>query len=201
LSFKALMVDVDGVVVRPGFPQHRWDRDLQADLGIDPAALQAAFFATRLKPVSLGQARIEDELAAALGEIAPHVGVETLLTYWFDHDAQLDAVLLADLEILRASGVELHLATVQEHRRAAHLWETLDLKRRFDGLHHSAAVGLAKPDPDYFRALETRTGFAAADIAFIDDSPRNVEAAIAVGWRAAVWTGEQRLADVLREIG
>jgi putative hydrolase of the HAD superfamily len=195
------MVDVDGVVVSPGFPKHRWDKDLQADLGIDPAALQAAFFATRLKPVSLGLARIEDELGAALAEIAPDVGVEVLLDYWFAHDAQLDAVLLADLAELRAGGVQLHLATVQEHRRAAHLWETLGLRDRFDGMHHSAAVGLQKPDLAYFRAVETRTGFSAADIAFIDDSPRNVDAARAAGWRAAVWTGEQRLGDVLREFG
>ena len=44
---------------------------------------------------------------------------------------------------VRRTGVELHLVTVQEHRRAAYLWHDLGLRERFDGLHHSAAVGLA----------------------------------------------------------
>ena len=85
--------------------------------------------------------------------------------------------------LVRASGLQLHLATVQEHRRADYLWTTLGLRDRFDGLHHSAAVGFAKPDPAYFAAVEARTGFAADELLLIDDSPHNIEAAKLAGWR------------------
>ncbi|HWA60696.1 MAG TPA: HAD-IA family hydrolase [Caulobacteraceae bacterium] len=194
--FKALMVDVDGVVVRRP-DGRRWDADMLADLGVDPGALQAAFFQPHFKTIVLGQAPIEPRLEGVLAAIAPHVATEAMLAYWFEKDAHLDHVLLDDLAALRASGVALHLATVQEHRRAAWLWETLGLKDRFDGLHHSAAVGHAKPDLAYYRAVEARTGFAPADLVLIDDSARNVEAARAAGWGAAFWSGEERLETVL----
>jgi putative hydrolase of the HAD superfamily len=197
MPVRALMVDVDGVVVNPGFPKRRWDADLEADLGVSREGLQAAFFKPHFQEISLGRKPIEPHLAEVLSRIAPHVTAEQLMAYWFDKDSALDGVLLDDLAQWRAKGVELHLCTVQEHRRADYLWTTLGLKARFDGLHHSAALGLAKPDPAYFREVEARTGFSAADIAFIDDSPANVAAAAALGWTARLWTGEQRLADVL----
>jgi len=196
VSFKALMVDVDGVVVRRP-DGRRWDADLMADLGVDPARLQAEFFQPHFRAIVLGRAPIEPRLAEVLARIAPQVSAEALMAYWFEKDSHLDEALLGDLAGLRSGGVALHLVTVQEHRRAAYLWEILGLKDRFDGLHHSAAVGHAKPDAAYFRAVESRTGLAGRDIAFIDDSPANVEAGRALGWQAFLWTGERRLAEVL----
>jgi putative hydrolase of the HAD superfamily len=193
---KALMVDVDGVIVRRP-DGRRWDATLEADLGIRPEDLQTQFFEPHFRDIVLGRAALDDRLAAALPTFAPHVSSTQLTAYWFAKDAHLDHALLEDLAALRARGVALHLATIQEHRRADYLWNTLGLKDRFDGLHHSAAVGFAKPDRDYFRAVEARTGYAPADLVLIDDAPRNVEGAIAAGWGAILWTGEQRLAQVL----
>ena len=98
---------------------------------------------------------------------------------------------------LRADGVALHLATVQEHERAAYLWNEMGLKDRFDAIHYAADLGHAKPAPGFYAEIEARTGFAPGDIFFIDDKAENVEAARARGWRAQVWTGRERLADVL----
>jgi putative hydrolase of the HAD superfamily len=196
MSFSALMVDVDGVlVVRPD--GRRWDADLLTDLGVDPAQLQAAFFNPHWQAIATGHAGIEDHLPAALAQIAPHVEAEALIAYWFDRDAHLDRVLLDDLAAIRAGGVRLHLATVQEHRRAEYLWNTLGFREHFDGLHHSAAVGHAKPEAAYFEAVAERVGLPPADLLLIDDAARNVEAAIEAGWQARLWTGRQRLVEVL----
>ena len=195
-GFQILMVDVDGViVVRPA--GRRWAADLMADLGVDPADLQAAFFTPHWPAIVTGRARIEDHLPAALARIAPEVAAETLIAYWFEKDAILDQVLLDDLSALRATGVPMHLATVQDHRRADHLWNALGLKGRFDGLLHSALIGHAKPDPAYFDAVARRLDTAPADLLLLDDSPRNVAAAIGAGWQGRLWTGEQSLADCL----
>lgn len=190
------MVDVDGVVVHAP-DGRRWDADLEADLGIAPAALQDLLFRGHFKAVSLGRADLLEVLAAVLPPIAPHVTPKAFIDYWFEKDSRLDHVLLEDLAVLRAKGLQMHLATVQEHHRARYLWETLGLKDRFDAMHYAAALGCAKPSPEFWAAVQDRTGFAPADLLLIDDSPLNIEGARKAGWRAELWDGTRRLAQVL----
>jgi putative hydrolase of the HAD superfamily len=64
-------------------------------------------------------------------------------------------------------------------------------------MHYAAALGSSKPAASFFREATLRSGFAAEEIGFIDDQEANVTAARAFGWRAAVWTHESRLAEVL----
>src|SRR3982751_6869452 len=52
--------------------------------------------------------------ARVLRDIAPHVTCDALIDYWFANDAHLNEVLLAELASIRAGGIEVHLATVQE---------------------------------------------------------------------------------------
>lgn len=189
------MVDVDGVVIlpRPG----GWAAEMEADLGLSDAVLAEHFFKPHWDDVVMGRADLHDGLAPVLAEHAPHLLPETLTAYWFAKDAQLDETLLADLAALRATGVALHLATVQEHRRAAYLWERLALRDRFDAMHYAADLGCGKPDPAFFAKVAERTGFAPAGMLLLDDKPENVEAARAAGWRAALWDGTERLAQVI----
>jgi putative hydrolase of the HAD superfamily len=196
MSIRALMVDVDGVVVRLP-PGRRWDSDLEADLGVVPARLQEAFFAPHFRDLVLGRAALADRLGPVLAEVAPHVTADQLTAYWFEKDAVLDQALLDDLAALRKGGLRMDLATVQEHQRAAYLWDVLGLKDRFDAIHYAADLGSAKPDRDFFDKIVARTGFAPAELLLIDDKVENVEGARAAGWSAALWTGEQRLAQVL----
>ena len=110
------MVDVDGVVIvpRPG----GWAADLEADLGLSAAALQAHFFQPHWEDIVLGRAGLHERLAPVLAQIAPHLSSEALAAYWLEKDARLDARLLEDLARVRAGGVQVHLATVQEPVRA-----------------------------------------------------------------------------------
>jgi putative hydrolase of the HAD superfamily len=194
------MVDVDGVVVR--HPQgRRWDATLQADLGLSPDDLQQGFFARCFTEVILGRADLYEQLAPVLEQIAPHLTSAQLVDYWFAQDAWLDHALLADLTAFGKSGVELHLATVQEHHRARYLMETLGLSKTFGAIHYAADYGLSKPDPAFFRAVCARTGFAPHELLLIDDKASNVAAARACGWGGALWDGTQPLAAVLSAAG
>ncbi|GAA3244262.1 HAD family phosphatase [Pseudonocardia petroleophila] len=56
----------------------------------------------------------------------------------------------------------------------------------FEVIVFSAEVGLAKPDPAVFAAVEARLG-PTGGIVFLDDKPANVEAARAHGWAAHVF--------------
>lgn len=200
MTIKALMVDVDGVILhRP--TGRRWDHDLQADLGIDPAALQQQFFKPHWADIIIGRAALRERLSEVVARIAPDASMERLIEYWFMKDATFDHGLLTELAALRADGVALHLATDQEHQRADYLWNKLDLRSRFDAMHYAAALGAQKRQPAFFEAVMARTGLAAADIGFIDDSAPNIEAARAAGWRGYVWTPESRLDDALAALG
>jgi putative hydrolase of the HAD superfamily len=192
---KALMVDVDGVIVTPRLGG--WAADLERDLGVAPQALAERFFARHWDDVALGRAGLHERLAPVLAEIAPGVSSERLAAYWFSKDSVLDYQLLDDLALMRARGLSLHLATVQEHCRAAHLWTRLGLREQFDAMHYAADLGCAKPDPAFFAAIGARTGYAPDEMLLIDDRADNVEAARAAGWAAVIWTGEIRLPDLL----
>lgn len=190
------MVDVDGVVVVHPDPGG-WSANLERDLGLKVELLQSAFFGPHFGDIIHGRAALCDRLAPVLEEIAPHLTCDELCAYWFEQDSHLDRGLLEQLAAFRAQGVALHLATVQEHERAAYLWDAMGLKDHFDAMHYAADLGHAKPAAEFYAAIEARTGYAPADLFFIDDKAANVEAAQARGWRAALWTGQDRLADLI----
>lgn len=94
----------------------------------------------------------------------------------------------------------LHLATVQEHERASYLWNTLRLRDLFDDMHYAAQLGVSKPSQDFYAAVEQRVVLPASAIAFIDDNEKNVEAAHARGWKAALWTPGATLSTLIPEL-
>jgi putative hydrolase of the HAD superfamily len=200
MPIKALMVDVDGVIVVHPDPKG-WSANLERDLGLSAELLQEAFFKPHFGDVVHGRAGLHERLGPVLAEIAPHINSERLVAYWFEQDANLNYNLLKELAEVRGRGIELHLATVQEHKRAEYLWQILGLRDRFDAMHYAADIGWAKPAAEFFTEVEVRTGFRGAEIFFIDDRVGNVEAAWARGWHAAVWTGERSLASLMAETG
>jgi len=198
---KVLMVDVDGVLVhgRPadGLPLFTY---LERDLGLPVTVLQQEFFKPFWADIVTGKEPIEPRLAAVLAKIAPHLETETLLQYWFENDSRLDDRLLEDLAELRRSGVTLHLATNQEHRRAAWLMNYHGLARHFDDIFYSAKLGHRKPSQDFFHLATEAVGFRPEDIGFIDDAPENVEGAQQFGWKAVQWTQGMQLEGVITHL-
>jgi putative hydrolase of the HAD superfamily len=196
MTIKAIMVDVDGVLVTHPDPSG-WHVHLKRDLGLSPDDLQQHFFAYHWDDVVHGRAGLRERLSLVLAKLTPQIEPDRLIRYWFANDAHVNKPLLRELISLRCQGLATHLATVQEHERAQYLWETLDLREYFDGMHYAAALGCSKPDATFFRAIETRTGFKPSEIFFIDDKLANIEAAWAAGWRAALWTGDSSLQTLL----
>jgi putative hydrolase of the HAD superfamily len=195
---KALMVDVDGVLVRgrPGDGRH-WSAGLKADLGVDPAALHQRFFAPCWDEIVLGRAGLAECLAPVLRDIAAHVSPERLIAYWFAMDSNLDEALLAELSAVHRAGIRLHLATNQEHMRARHLMQEMEFSKYFGAIHYSAALGVRKPDAAFFVRVAAEAGMEPSDLLLIDDSTGNMEAARRAGWSALHWTGEKPLRDLL----
>lgn len=199
---KVLMLDVDGVVVR-GRPDDGRPvfADLEQDLGLSAETLQTAFFKRHWQDIVIGRTPLVERLSPVLREIAPHLSAEALIDYWFRDDARLDVDVLSALPRLRQCGMAVFLATNQEHLRAAYLMNELGLAAHVDGMVYSAALGHRKPSPEFYRLAGERAGAEPSDIVLVDDTPDNVDAARAFGWRAVHWTGEVGLEDALASIG
>ena len=96
---------------------------VEEDLGFASVTLHKQFFAPYWEDIVLGRAGLMEHLTTALLEIAPQVSPDQFVSYWFKKDSRLAAPLLQELSVLRSSGIRVHLATNQEHLRAAWLME------------------------------------------------------------------------------
>ncbi|MGB1539827.1 MAG: hypothetical protein ACPG80_02610, partial [Rickettsiales bacterium] len=119
-----LFFDVDGVLIE-GFHakscyRKRWDSSLEADLGINPTALESAFFNGVFQEyVLLGKKALLPVLTEILPTIGFHENPQTLIDYWMRKDANLNASIMPYIEQLaKMPKVHLYLATNQEHTRA-----------------------------------------------------------------------------------
>ena len=70
-----------------------------------------------------------------------------------------------------------------------------------EGIVVSGEVGIAKPDPEIFRLTIDRFALDPARTVFVDDSPRNVEAARSVGLHAVHFTSAEALRLELVRLG
>jgi putative hydrolase of the HAD superfamily len=196
-----LVLDVDGVVVLGHPDGGRWDKHLLADLGIAPDDLQMKFFRPRWQPVVLGRADLLSTLGGMWHELESRVTPRAFVDYWFANDSRVDQELLTVVNAWRAAGNKAYLATVQEHHRAKYLWETMGLRSHFDGMHHSAALGAAKPDRAFYERSHAMLQVQPdEEVLFLDDSIRNIEAAAAFGWRARHYTNVGALRSALDEL-
>ena len=194
----AIMVDVDGVlIVHPDTAG--WTVNLQRDIGVSAVDLQRVFFARHWEDVVHGRASLRERLVPALEEMASDVPYETLVDYWFINDAHINEPLLDELLAIRRSGIEIYLATVQEHERASYLWNTIRFRDKFDGIYYAAAIGSAKPAAKFYRSVEDAVGLEPDALFLIDDKEVNVVSARECGWTAAVWTGHDTLGDLIAQ--
>ena len=189
MAIKALMVDVDGVLI-DGRPEdgRRWHTAIEADLGFTRDTLQEQFFAPYWENIVLGRAGLMEDLTTALQTIAPHLSPATLVSYWFERDSRLVTPLLQELSRARSLGIRVYLATNQEHLRAAYLMEKLGLAEHVDGIFYSARLGVMKPDLEFFAKVQAAVALRGEEMLLIDDSRQNIEAARQAGWQALHWT-------------
>lgn len=113
---------------------------------------------------------------------------------------------VALVERLDAAGVPLFGLTNWSVETFPYAWERYAVLRRFRDIVVSGRVKLAKPDPAIYREMFARIAAQLPDIApgelvFIDDNPRNAEAATALGWHGIHHTGVAATEARLRELG
>ena len=94
---------------------------------------------------------------------------------------------LALMRRLKAHGARVHALSNFAHEKFAMAAKTYPFLREFDVAVISGCEGVAKPDRRIFELLVERTETPARELFFIDDSPKNVEAARAFGLDAVLY--------------
>ena len=171
---RAVLFDADGVLQIIGTP---WRRAL-ADAGGEE-------FATRLLaeegPTLEGRRRLLPFLEELAGQLGLKSTGRELLELW--RRATPDAAARRLVTDLRAAGYLTVLATNQQWERREWMRAHLDYDGLCDIDAYSCLLGVAKPDPDYFRAVLTMARVDADEALFVDDSAENIAAASALGLR------------------
>ena len=107
----------------------------------------------------------------------------------------------AAIEALHARGLPQYGLSNISHET---LHSTLAMSPAFGrlaGVVASGVEGMMKPDPAIYRLTCERFGLAPADILFVDDSARNIEAAAGLGFDVHHFTDPAALAPALEQRG
>jgi putative hydrolase of the HAD superfamily len=197
-SVTTVLFDADGVLQRPTID---WFSRLNSLVPADSESFVAELMAAE-KPSLVGKGDFRDALAEVLQRWNSTATVEEALEPWHWFEAEPAVVSL--IQGLRSAGIGCHLATNQQAYRRALMHDERGYGEWFDQSFYSCDLGLAKPDPAYFRAILAAIDVPASSVLFIDDNEANVAGALSVGLHAEVYdlsTGVDTLVELLRRYG
>ena len=146
----------------------------------------------------IGRAEVVQRIAARTGLAEPQVA------------AVVDAVLVdltpmpaseALVRRLQAAGQPLYFLSNMPAPFADHLERQYPVLSAFQAGVFSSRVRLSKPDPAIFALAARRFGQAPGELVLLDDSPANVAAAQAAGWRALLFADALQAEAELRAAG
>ena len=132
-------------------------------------------------------------IAHASNETADQVEQE------MEADFEIDKDLVEYVEGLRRS-YKIALLSNSSSDYLRNELKTNDLEKHFDEIVISSEVKLIKPEPEVFKYVLTRMDAAPNECIFIDDNPKNVSAAQALGLQGIVFIDFPSLKTELENI-
>lgn len=169
---RALLLDADGVTQHPRLG---W-LVAMARLG-GPLLVRDAF--AREREAITGKADLKEVLAEVIAAHGARCTPQEMIDVWCRID--VDQHMLELVDRVRAEGVVTVLATNQQSYRGTWMQQNLPYQQHFDRTFYSFEVGLAKPDPAYFRHITEAIGVPASACVMVDDVAENVRGAQEAG--------------------
>jgi putative hydrolase of the HAD superfamily len=126
-------------------------------------------------------------------EVAAIRGLQSRATW-----ARLDEEVLLIADALRKAGLRVALLSNSADDYEPQISRFI---HRFDCAHFSHRTGRRKPDPAAYLSLAAELAVVPEAILFIDDKPRNIDAAAAVGMRTCWFRSAGQLRLALADLG
>jgi len=199
MTIDAVLFDADGVIQRPTVD---WRAALSGFVSPGDAAGFVLDLMTSERPSLVGKGDFRDAITEVLRRWHSEVPAEAVLDLWRRFEAE--PVVVDLIQQLRAQGIGCHLATNQQGYRRAIMHDERHYGDWFDQTFYSCDLGLAKPDPAYFRTILQAIDRPATSVLFIDDNVANVDGARTVGLHAEVYDlaeGTEALRSLLVRYG
>jgi putative hydrolase of the HAD superfamily len=201
-----VVCDLDGVL------RHfdvKATHQLEVDAGLEPGSIaERAFDPALLQPAITGAVSDEawrDSIVDALSHAIAADDARALVARWSESPGRIDPDVLRLLRAVRAIAPVVILTNATSRLRRD--LEALGAADEFDAVVSSAETGVPKPESGAFRAAQTAVGeslgrsVAEANLLFVDDDVRNVDAAAAFGWNAVEFTNPDSFARSLFAYG
>jgi putative hydrolase of the HAD superfamily len=174
--------------------------DLATDSDANLKRAETLFRSQIWRRLNLGElTQLEAELAYQTQLGLTQDETQKLFFHVMDHQELIDGTV-AIAQRLKQSGYRVFGLTdnvheiVAYHKTRHRFWEL------FEGCVVSAEIGLMKPDPAIFRHLLETFELTAAETAFFDDHPLNIDGARSVGMEARLFTTASRCEEDLRAL-
>lgn len=181
---KEILLDVDGVVIRPR--NKFFSETYSEDYGV-PIDDIVPFFKGEYKKAAVGEVDIRDVLPPYLSKWGWKGTVDEFLKYWFENERDVDEKVVETVETLRQRGVKVHLVSDNEANRAKYLMEEVGLKDKFDEAFFSSDLGVTKSDPEFYKKVAEKLKLNPEEIDYLDDDEKNVDIAKTLGIHARLF--------------
>jgi epoxide hydrolase-like predicted phosphatase len=198
MSIKAVIFDLGGVLVRTEFPEVR--QRLEERLGFARGTLgRTVWGGEDWELAQIGRISYEEywkRVGAALG-FSTEQEIRDFRREYFSGD-RIDEELVSLIKELRPA-YKIGLLSNAPDRLGIWLDEEWGIKDLFDSIVYSAKVGLVKPNPSIFHLSLEQLDVAPSEALFIDDYPRNIDAALVLGMQAIRFISTKALKEELRQ--
>ena len=195
---KALLIDFDGVLRQwPALAD--WPREYEI---AEAEVRGVAFTPSLLQQVVLGEIRDEDWRALIVSRLARTHGEDRskLAVELWSRGAGVLVPEVAGLLRRLPSDFRVVLATNATSRLPRDL-ESLGLAGHFSAVANSSSLGVAKPDPAFFKAALELVAVAPEEALFVDDTLENVSSASRLGITSHHFRSPSLLAEFLEQHG
>ena len=200
MTIDAIIVDIGGVLLlRDAMPAHsEWEDRLGIDRGGFARGLFGPDLAAQATVGAVSAAQVWQEMAARLS--LSETDVQALRRDFFVGE-RLNAPFIAFLQRLRPAYRTAALSNAWSGTREA-MRVHYGMDRLVDLMIFSDEEGIAKPDARIYHLAAGRLGVRPEEAIFVDDVPRNVEAARAVGMLAVHFRDTaQAVAEIEHHLG
>jgi glucose-1-phosphatase len=197
---RLVVFDVDNVLVR--YDRGRRMAVMAEQLGRTVDEVTAAVFGSGVEDAhDAGELSVDDYLEA----IGDHLGTPVPRHVWVAARAAATVADPAMVDLAAAVAARTPVALLTNngsllHQEIARIAPAVAALPGVE-LFASGDLGLAKPDPEVYRAVAARYGVAPTDTAFVDDSAEYVAGAREAGLRAHHFTGREGLVAFLAAEG
>lgn len=185
-TIDAVLFDADGVIQRPTVD---WRGTLAGFVDASVAEEFVLDLMESEKPSIAGKGDFQDAVGEVLARWGSTTPASEVLELWTHFEAE--PVVVGWIQELRSQGIGCHLATNQQSYRRAIMNDERGYSAWFDQSFYSCDLGLAKPDPAYFRAILTAIDKPATSVLFIDDNEANIKGARSAGLHAELYDLDQ----------